>query len=224
MAVEKVNIENIALTKEIFGNLDKNTKRVEEEFGVNISLDEGNIKIVGESVSSKAAADVLKNLEKALIEKGRLEDQDLNYYISMVKKGKTDIASSLLQDIICLNSYGKPIRPKTIGQKVYLDSIDNNGIVFGIGPAGTGKTYLAMAKAVTAFKNKEVNRIVLTRPAVEAGESLGFLPGDLNEKIDPYLRPLYDALFDIMGYENYLKLKEKIWLKLLHLPIWGEEP
>lgn len=129
MAVEKVNIENIALTKEIFGNLDKNTKRVEEEFGVNISLDEGNIKIVGESVSSKAAADVLKNLEKALIEKGRLEDQDLNYYISMVKKGKTDIASSLLQDIICLNSYGKPIRPKTIGQKVYLDSIDNNGIV-----------------------------------------------------------------------------------------------
>lgn len=210
MAVEKVNIENIALTKEIFGNLDKNTKRVEEEFGVNISLDEGNIKIVGESVSSKAAADVLKNLEKALIEKGRLEDQDLNYYISMVKKGKTDIASSLLQDIICLNSYGKPIRPKTIGQKVYLDSIDNNGIVFGIGPAGTGKTYLAMAKAVTAFKNKEVNRIVLTRPAVEAGESLGFLPGDLNEKIDPYLRPLYDALFDIMGYENYLKLKEKI--------------
>ncbi|MEB3430116.1 PhoH family protein [Citroniella saccharovorans] len=209
MAVEKVNIENIALTKEIFGNLDKNTKRVEEEFGVNISLDEGNIKIVGESVSSKAAADVLKNLEKALIEKGRLEDQDLNYYISMVKKGKTDIASSLLQDIICLNSYGKPIRPKTIGQKVYLDSIDNNGIVFGIGPAGTGKTYLAMAKAVTAFKNKEVNRIVLTRPAVEAGESLGFLPGDLNEKIDPYLRPLYDALFDIMGYENYLKLKEK---------------
>lgn len=117
MAVEKVNIENIALTKEIFGNLDKNTKRVEEEFGVNISLDEGNIKIVGESVSSKAAADVLKNLEKALIEKGRLEDQDLNYYISMVKKGKTDIASSLLQDIICLNSYGKPIRPKTIGQK-----------------------------------------------------------------------------------------------------------
>lgn len=155
MAVEKVNIENIALTKEIFGNLDKNTKRVEEEFGVNISLDEGNIKIVGESVSSKAAADVLKNLEKALIEKGRLEDQDLNYYISMVKKGKTDIASSLLQDIICLNSYGKPIRPKTIGQKVYLDSIDNNGIVFGIDQQELVKLIWLWLKQLQLSKTKK---------------------------------------------------------------------
>lgn len=155
MAVEKVNIENIALTKEIFGNLDKNTKRVEEEFGVNISLDEGNIKIVGESVSSKAAADVLKNLEKALIEKGRLEDQDLNYYISMVKKGKTDIASSLLQDIICLNSYGKPIRPKTIGQKVYLDSIDNNGIVLELDQQELVKLIWLWLKQLQLSKTKK---------------------------------------------------------------------
>ena len=138
-----------------------------------------------------------------------LSQEEVRYAIDMEKKNNSDSIRTYLDDVIVTTYQGKPLRPKTIGQKKYIDSIRKNGIVFGIGPAGTGKTYLAMAMAIEAFKNKEVSRIILTRPAVEAGESLGFLPGDLKEKIDPYLRPLYDALFEIMGAETYQKLMEK---------------
>ena len=144
-----------------------------------------------------------------LKKQGKISNQELSYAMQLVYEGNEDKIQELLDDIICVTAQGKSIRPKTLGQKKYIDSIRKNDIVFGIGPAGTGKTYLAMATAVNAFKNGEVNRIVLTRPAVEAGESLGFLPGDLQEKVDPYLRPIYDALFDILGFETYGKFVEK---------------
>ena len=150
--------------------------------------------------------DVLFNIIDA---KGELTLEDVRYAISMEKQNNSENIKNYLNDVIVTTYQGKPIRPKTIGQKRYIDIIRENGVVFGIGPAGTGKTYLAMAAAIQAFKDKQVSRIILTRPAVEAGESLGFLPGDLQEKIDPYLRPLYDALFEIMGPETYQKLMEK---------------
>lgn len=141
--------------------------------------------------------------------KGMLSFEDVRYAVNMEKQNNSESIKNYLNDILVTTYQGKPIRPKTIGQKRYVDIIRKNGVVFGVGPAGTGKTYLAMVMAIEAFKNKEVSRIILTRPAVEAGESLGFLPGDLQEKIDPYLRPLYDALFEIMGPETYQKLMEK---------------
>lgn len=205
----EIPVEDRAIVREIFGNLDENAKIIESELKVRISLDEVGLVITGDEVMTKAAEDVIRSLENIYYSKGEIDDQSLRYTLDMVKKGKSAGIKKILEDIVCVTSNGKPIKPKTLGQKQYLDAIAEKDIVFGIGPAGTGKTYLAMAKAVTAFRNKEVNRIILTRPAVEAGETLGFLPGDLQEKIDPYLRPLYDALFDIMGYENYLKLLEK---------------
>ncbi|MDO5718795.1 MAG: PhoH family protein [Tissierellia bacterium] len=205
----EIPVEDRTVVREIFGNLDYNVKFIESELNIKISLNGKGISIMGDETMARAGEIVLRNLENIAHQKGEIDDQSLRYTIDMAKKGKTEGIKDLLKEIICVTSGGKAIKPKTLGQKQYIDSITKNDIVFGIGPAGTGKTYLAMAKAVTAFKNKEVNRIILTRPAVEAGESLGFLPGDLNEKIDPYLRPLYDALFDIMGYDNYLKLIEK---------------
>ena len=138
-----------------------------------------------------------------------LDAQDLKYVMEMVKSGRDFDMKELLNDVVCITASGKSIKPKTFGQKRYLDSLRKHDIVFGIGPAGTGKTYLAMAIAVQAFKNREVSKIILTRPAVEAGENLGFLPGDLQEKVDPYLRPMYDALFDILGVDTYMRLFEK---------------
>jgi phosphate starvation-inducible PhoH-like protein len=152
----------------------------------------------------------LLNEVKYIIQKqNRLQEQDLNYAIDFIKSGKEGSLKELLDDIVCITASGKSIKPKTFGQKRYVDSLRRHDVVFGIGPAGTGKTYLAMAMAVQAFKNREVNRIILTRPAVEAGENLGFLPGDLQEKVDPYLRPIYDALFEILGVDTYLKYFEK---------------
>lgn len=157
--------------------------------------------------------DLVNHLLDILIEmidtRGYLTFEDVSYAVNMEKQNNSENIKNYLNDIVVTTYQGKPIRPKTIGQKKYIDIIRDNGVVFGVGPAGTGKTYLAMAMAIEAFKNKEVSRIILTRPAVEAGESLGFLPGDLQEKIDPYLRPLYDALFEIMGPETYQKLMEK---------------
>ena len=152
---------------------------------------------------------MLFEIENTINTEKELTNQRLDYIIEMSKKGKLYNMDKILDKTICMNAKGKAIKPKTLGQKMYIEKIYNNDIVFGIGPAGTGKTYLAMATAVKAFRNNEVDRIILTRPAVEAGENLGFLPGDLQEKIDPYLRPLYDALFDIFGYENYLKLVDR---------------
>src|SRR5690554_5225269 len=155
------------------------------------------------------AQKLFENLISMVKQQNKVDIQDIAYAIDIIKKGKHDNLKSLLDDVVCITASGKSIKPKTFGQKRYVDSMRKHDVVFGIGPAGTGKTYLAMAMAVQAFKNREVNRIILTRPAVEAGENLGFLPGDLQEKVDPYLRPIYDALFEILGVDTYLKFFEK---------------
>lgn len=204
----KLLIEDNYVIKELFGRIDVNRKLIEKEFSVKLSLRDGYISVIGEDISSKFALKLLEKLVDIIEAEKKLDRQKLDYTMSLVKEGRENYINELLSDIICETAGGKPIKPKTVGQKNYIETIKKNDISFGIGPAGTGKTYLAMAMAVAAYKRKEVDRIILTRPAVEAGESLGFLPGDLQEKVDPYLRPLYDALFDIMGYGRYLKLME----------------
>ncbi|WP_072743446.1 PhoH family protein [Sporanaerobacter acetigenes] len=194
---------------ELFGKFDENIKIIESEFGVEILLRSGEIKIIGEEIPVMLVDRLIYKLIEIIKAQGKLAKQELMYTIQLIYEGKEEKVKELMDETICITASGKSIKPKTLGQKRYIDSMKNNDIVFGIGPAGTGKTYLAMAMAVNAFKNKEVNRIILTRPAVEAGENLGFLPGDLQEKVDPYLRPVYDALFDIMGFETYGKFVEK---------------
>lgn len=205
----QITIEDIQLISILFGELDENIKVIEERLNVKIALRQNKITIVGDEIAVTMAEELIEELLKIIRTQNKLSMQELNYTIKLVLEGKGAKVKDLLNDIICITSSGKSIKPKTLGQKRYIDSINENDLVFGIGPAGTGKTYLAMAMAVNAFKNKEVNRIILTRPAVEAGESLGFLPGDLKDKVDPYLRPIYDALFDIFGIDTYLKLMEK---------------
>ena len=184
-------------------------KRIEKEYNVSIICRGSEIKVQGEAESVSKALRVIKCL-LFYVEKGEaLTDQNIRYVISLVEDGNDDKIASLSDSCICISSKGRPIRAKTIGQKQYVDAIEKNTIVFGVGPAGTGKTYLAVAMAVKAFRANQVNRIILTRPAVEAGENLGFLPGDLQNKVDPYLRPLYDALFDMLGYENFQKYQER---------------
>ena len=192
----------------VFGKLDENIRKIENAFSVNIVNRGDNIVIMGNTGVDKAEA-VLKKLMDIAIKGEHIKEQNVNYLIaSLGDEGFQDI-DKLADDTICMTISGKMVKPKTIGQKNYVDKIRNNTIVFAIGPAGTGKTYLAMAMAITAFRNNNVNRIILTRPAIEAGEKLGFLPGDLQQKIDPYLRPLYDALHDIMGHESLQKNSEK---------------
>ncbi|WP_409482562.1 PhoH family protein [Helcococcus ovis] len=193
----------------LFGNLDKNINYIEKEFGVKIKISDNKLKIKGDEEIINLVIHLLDILFEIIETKGMLSFEDVRYAVNMEKQNNSESIKNYLNDILVTTYQGKPIRPKTIGQKRYVDIIRKNGVVFGVGPAGTGKTYLAMVMAIEAFKNKEVSRIILTRPAVEAGESLGFLPGDLQEKIDPYLRPLYDALFEIMGPETYQKLMEK---------------
>ena len=195
----------------VFGQFDGNVKKIEKEFGVRIVNREGAIKIVGERRNAEAAASVIEHIKASLEKNEEITEQSLGYIVEAVKEKTADEGEidALHDDLICLTVNGRPLRPKTVGQKKYVDMIREDTIVFGIGPAGTGKTYLAMAMAITAFKNNEVNRIILTRPAIEAGEKLGFLPGDLQQKVDPYLRPLYDALYEIMGAEQFAKNMEK---------------
>ncbi len=193
----------------LFGNLDKNIIYIEREFGIKIRVSDDGLHIRGNEQILPLVSHLFDVLFEIIEAKGILTFEDVRYAVSMEKQENSENIKTYLNDIVVTTYQGKPIRPKTIGQKRYVDIIRDNGIVFGIGPAGTGKTYLAMAMAIEAFKNKEINRIILTRPAVEAGESLGFLPGDLQEKIDPYLRPLYDALYEIMGPETYQKLIER---------------
>jgi len=200
------DIQSISI---LFGKLDENIRIIEDRLDVEITLRQDRVIITGDEVSVAVGEEVINRLLDIIEMHNRLSKQEITYTIELVLEGKGERIEELLDDIICITSSGKSIKPKTLGQKRYVDSIRRNDLVFGIGPAGTGKTYLAMAMAVNAFKNKEVNRIILTRPAVEAGESLGFLPGDLKEKVDPYLRPIYDALFDILGFDTYLKLMEK---------------
>ncbi len=204
-----VEVNSSTVLKEIVGNLDNNLEFIKSNLEIDISIQDNSIRLYGYSDKIDMAQKLFENLISMVKQQNKLDIQDIAYAIDIIKKGKHDNLKSLLNDVVCISASGKSIKPKTFGQKRYIDSLRKHDIVFGIGPAGTGKTYLAMAMAVQAFKNKEVNRIILTRPAVEAGESLGFLPGDLQEKVDPYLRPIYDALFDILGADSYLKYFEK---------------
>lgn len=206
---KRILIEDNNILREMFGELDGNINIIENELDIKAIIGDGEIKLLGYEEDLISAERLIYNLIDIIKVQNKLDKHDLMYALKLTNEGKGDLIKDLLNEVICITSSGKSIKPKTLGQKRYLDSIKKNDIVFGIGPAGTGKTYLAMAMAVQAFKNKEVNRIVLTRPAVEAGENLGFLPGDLQEKVDPYLRPIYDALFDILGYENYLRYMER---------------
>lgn len=206
---KRIAIEDNNIIPELFGKFDENIKIIEKEFNVEIVIREEEIRIIGEELAVTLTERLLLKLSEILKKEKKLTKQELMYTIQLIYEGKEDRMKDLLDETICITASGKSIKPKTLGQKRYIDAIKNNDIVFGIGPAGTGKTYIAMAMAVEAFKNKEVNRIILTRPAVEAGESLGFLPGDLQEKVDPYLRPIYDALFDILGFETFMRYMEK---------------
>lgn len=195
--------------KNLFGAYDTYVKKIEKDFQVMIVNRDGSVRISGRKTDVEKAANTMKELV-ILSERGNvLQEQNIDYAIEMGKESKEDVLHEIDEDCICHTINGKPVKPKTLGQKQYVDAIRKSMIVFGLGPAGTGKTYLAMAMAITAFKNNEVSRIILTRPAIEAGEKLGFLPGDLQSKVDPYLRPLYDALYQIMGAESFAKNMEK---------------
>lgn len=206
---KEVIIENNNIINEIFGRLDENINIIKDKLNVNVLLREGKVKIIGEEKQVDLGEKLIYDLIEIIKSQKKLNKHDLLYALDLVLRGEDGKIKDLLNDIIMVTASGKTLKPKTLGQKRYIDSIKKRDIVFGIGPAGTGKTYLAMAMAIKAFKNKEVDRIILTRPAVEAGENLGFLPGDLQEKVDPYLRPVYDALFDIMGSDHYLRYLEK---------------
>lgn len=193
----------------VFGQFDAFAKKIERTLHVTLIARDGDVKILGESVRVNQAKRVLEQLLELSKRGNTISEQNVDYAISLVFEDNEKELIEIDKDIICHTLQGKPIKPKTVGQKNYVDAIRKQMIVFGLGPAGTGKTYLAMAMAITAFKNNEVGRIILTRPAIEAGEKLGFLPGDLQSKIDPYLRPLYDALYQIMGAESFIKNSEK---------------
>lgn len=195
--------------QKIFGMQDAYVKKLERDFGVTIVDRNGGVTISGAENMARRAASVLEQLSIISGRGNEIEEQSVDYAITMGMEEKEKVITEIDTDCICHTVNGKQIRPKTLGQKAYVDAIRKNMIVFGLGPAGTGKTYLAMAMAITAFKNDEVSRIILTRPAIEAGEKLGFLPGDLQSKVDPYLRPLYDALYQIMGAESFARNTEK---------------
>ena len=195
--------------QEVFGAFDNYVKIIEKNLGVTV-IERGNeVKIIGDESSTNKAKRVINELVSLSKKGSPITEQNVNYCLSLVYEDKEKVLGEIDKDLICFTIQGKPIKPKTLGQKQYVDLIREKMIVFGMGPAGTGKTYLAMACAITAFKNNDVSRIILTRPAIEAGEKLGFLPGDLQSKIDPYLRPLYDALYQIMGPDSYQKNSEK---------------
>ena len=193
----------------VFGQFDSHIKKIERQFHVSVVDRNGEVKITGSRAGVKMAKAVLTELTELSKRGNIIQEQNVDYAITMSIEENEDVLLEIDKDCICHTVSGKPVKPKTLGQKEYVDAIRNNMIVFGLGPAGTGKTYLAMAMAITAFKNQEVERIILTRPAIEAGEKLGFLPGDLQSKVDPYLRPLYDALYQIMGAETFTKNMEK---------------
>ena len=208
--IEQVlQIERIEDVLTLFGNADQNVKIIEEHFGVNIVCRGTEVKITGEPEAVSKAQRTVDTLLAMIAKDGNLSEQNVRYVITLVEQGSEQSMAQMNNSCIAITVKGKPVKPKTLGQKKYIDAIQNNTITFGIGPAGTGKTYLAVAMAVRAFRDEQVSRIILTRPAVEAGENLGFLPGDLQDKVDPYLRPLYDAMFDMMGPENFQRNMEK---------------
>ena len=213
--LKRIQIEDDIDRIELFGNMDANLNLIQDNTGVEIFQRDDSLLLRGEEIG--LAENILKELMAVQRSGEHLDVQKVNYIIGLEKQGLSYRENNVSKDIICFTSKGKPLRPKTIGQKEYVNSIRKKDIVFGIGPAGTGKTYIAVAMAVSAFKNKEVQKIILARPAVEEGERLGFLPGDLQEKVDPYLRQLYDALYDVLGRENALRLKEKEAIEVVPL-------
>ena len=210
MFEQTVDIERIEQIINLFGNFDENIKRIEKKYRVSITSHGSQIRVRGDVTDVMNAVRTIEGL-LVMINKGeQITDQSIDYVSGLVEDGEDDRITAVTDaDCICITSKGRPVKPKTIGQRQYAEAIKKNTITIGVGPAGTGKTYLAVASAVSAFRAKTVNRIILTRPAVEAGEKLGFLPGDLQQKVDPYLRPLYDALFDMLGAENFQKCQER---------------
>ncbi len=209
MIEQFVETERMEHTLALFGNFDTNIRLIEQELGVTVILRGDDIKVTGSEENVPLACDAIKGLFNILNKGEALNEQNIRYVISFVKEGQQEELFNFTSDVICITAKGRPLKAKTIGQRKYIGAIKTNTITFGVGPAGTGKTYLAVAMAVKAFRNHDINRIILTRPAVEAGEKLGFLPGDLQNKVDPYLRPLYDALFDMLGPENFQRYLEK---------------
>ncbi|MBQ5928249.1 MAG: PhoH family protein, partial [Oscillibacter sp.] len=206
---QRISIDRLEQAVNIFGSFDENIRLLEKEFDVTVVNREGELRVEGEEENVALAARAVQAL-LTLSSRGEIiGEQNVRYVIGLVRSGQDERITELTGDVLCISAKGRPIKPKTIGQKEYIKSVLNNTITIGVGPAGTGKTYLAVAAAVQAFRDKQVNRIILTRPAVEAGERLGFLPGDLQSKVDPYLRPLYDALFDMLGAETYQKYLER---------------
>ena len=209
MIEQTISIERIEDVIDIFGSFDENIKLIEHELDVSVVSRDDQLKISGEAENVLYAVKAVQGLLGLAGRKETITEQNVRYIINLVKAGNEEHINDIARDVLCVTAKGKPIKPKTLGQKRYVDAIKKNTTTLGIGPAGTGKTYLAVAAAVAAFRDKQVNRIILTRPAVEAGERLGFLPGDLQSKVDPYLRPLYDALFDMLGAETYNKYLER---------------
>ena len=205
-----INVDRMEQAVSLFCSFDENIRQIEREFSVSVVSRGSELKVTGEEPENVQKGVRAVNGLLTLINRGEaLSDQNVRYVLSLVNDGNEDKLEQMAADCVCITSKGKPVKPKTLGQKKYIETIKKNTITLGVGPAGTGKTYLAVAMAVTAFRAKEINRIILTRPAVEAGEKLGFLPGDLQSKVDPYLRPLYDALFDMLGAENFQKHQER---------------
>jgi phosphate starvation-inducible PhoH-like protein len=217
LAEARVIIENVNSMPFLFGSMDENVRFIEEEFNVRVITRDGDISILGDKDSVDMVQGLFYRLLDVLKGGNQLTVSDVKYFARLTKDGQEYKITELYDDVICHTHRGKPVKPKTIGQKIYVQAIKENDISFGIGPAGTGKTYLAMAMAVAAFKEKQVSRIILTRPAVEAGEKLGFLPGDLQDKVDPYFRPLYDALYDILGVESFQRLMERNLIEIAPL-------
>ena len=209
MIEQTVSIERMEEAIDIFGSFDENIRLLEKELGIRVVGRDDQLKISGDPEAVMHGKKVIENLIGLSGRGEAITEQTVRYLIQLVKSGNEDKIQTLAADVICVTAKGKPIKAKTVGQKKYTQAIKENTITLGVGPAGTGKTYLAVAAAVAAFRAKEVNRIILTRPAVEAGEHLGFLPGDLQSKVDPYLRPLYDALFEMLGAESYAKYLER---------------
>ena len=209
MIEQTISMERVEEAVNLFGSFDENMRLIEKELSVTVVNRDGELKVSGEAEQVMQAVQAIEGLISLSARGETIGEQNVRYILTLVRSGNAERISDLAGDVLCVTAKGKPIKAKTIGQKRYVEAIGKNTITLGIGPAGTGKTYLAVAAAVAAFRSGQVNRIILTRPAVEAGERLGFLPGDLQSKVDPYLRPLYDALFEMLGPETYQKYVER---------------
>ncbi len=209
MVRKQIELLRMDKLSELFGSIDENIRTLEKEIGVHVDARDSHLEISGSEVDVDVAINVLEKLQEMIERNERIDTSRISYAVELAREGNAELISQIMSDVVLVTHRGKQIKCKTIGQQKYVNLMRNKTVVFSVGPAGTGKTFLAMAMAVLALKNKEVTRIILTRPAVEAGEKLGFLPGDLQNKVDPYLRPLYDALYEMMGVDRYAQLSER---------------